>query len=307
MVESVVTAGGDIAMVIDRDGVICDIALGNDTMAADGVDSWLDRRWSDTVTVESRHKVDELLRDAVSGGRPRWREVNQVTPSLDSLLMRYVAVDTGREGHVIAIGRDDRVSAEIQQRLLEAQQSVERDYSRLRDAEFRYRLLFQTSSEAVLVVDASSRRITEANLAAETLIGDAKRPLIGESFVKVFEARSQESAASMLTVAQSTAQTHNTQARLWAMGREYRVSASLFRQDRTAHCLVRLSPVDGGEAADGDMGQRLKAVLDRMPDAFLITDDTLKNHHCEHGISRHGSRRQPGAGAGTAPEPLPGP
>jgi transcriptional regulator PpsR len=274
--ESVVTAGGDIAMVIDREGVICDIALGNEAMAEDGVDSWLDRRWSDTVTVESRHKVDELLREALSGGRPRWREVNQVTPQIDSLLMRYVAVDSGREGHVIAIGRDDRVTAGMQQRLLQAQQSIERDYARLRDAEFRYRLLFQTSSEAALVVDAASRRITEANPAAEALVGGSRRPLVGELFVRVFDVGSQEDAASLLTVAQSTAQTTPAEVRLRALGRDFGVTASVFRQDRSAHCLVRLFSAERDEATGDDGDRRLKSVLDRMPDAFIITDDALR-------------------------------
>ena len=274
--ETVVAVGGDVAMVIDRDGVIRDIALSNESMAGDGVDSWLDRRWSDTVTSESRHKIDELLRDALNGGRTRWREVYQVTPNLESLMMRYVAVGSGNEGHVIAIGRNDRATMAMQQRLLEAQQSVERDYSRLRDAEFRYRLLFQTSSEAVMVVDAASRKIIEANPAAEALVGEAKKSLVGESFIKVFEPASQEGAASLLTVAQSTAQTNTTQVRLSGHGRDLLVTVSLFRQDRNSQCLVRLAPTEHGEPADDETGRRLSAVIERIPDAFLITDEALR-------------------------------
>jgi transcriptional regulator PpsR len=274
--EKVVTAGGDVAMVIDRDGVICDMALGNDAMARDGLDTWLDRRWSDTVTVESRHKVDELLRDALAGGRTRWREVNQVTPNLNSLMMRYVAVDAGHEGQVIAIGRDERATTEMQQRLMEAQQSVERDYARLRDAEFRYRLLFQTSSEAVMVVDAANRKVIEANPAAEALIGDTRKPVVGEAFVKLFAPDSQEAAASLLTVAQSTAQSNRSQVRLWGQDREFLAAASLFRQDRNAQCLIRLTAADQGEAGESEGDHRLKSVLERMPDGFVITDDSLR-------------------------------
>jgi len=274
--QSVVTAGGDVAMVIDRDGVICDIAVGNDAMARDGLDTWLDRRWSDTVTSESKHKVDELLRDALKGGRTRWRELNQITPSLNSLMMRFVALDAGREGQVIAIGRDDRATAEMQQRLIEAQQSVERDYSRLRDAEFRYRLLFQTSREAVLVVDATSRKIVEANPAAEALTGEIRKPLVGELFVKMFEAGSQDSAAALLAVAQSTARMNGVPVRLSGQDREFVASASLFRQDRSTQCLVRLSPIEPVDTAGSSADQRLKTVLERMPDGFLITDEKLR-------------------------------
>ena len=274
--QSVVAAGGDVAMVIDRDGVICDMALSNEVMAKEGLETWLDRRWSDTVTVESRHKVDELLRDALSEGRSRWREVNQVTPNQRSLMVRYVTVDAGLEGRVIAIGRDDRAASEMQQRLLEAQQAVERDYSRLRDAEFRYRLLFQTSTEAVVVIDAATRKIIEANPSAERFIGGGKRPLVGESFVKLFDPESQDEAASLLAVVQSTNLTDGLGTRLRAGHREFVVSASLFRQDRASQCLVRLSPAEHAREGTEDPSLRLQAVLERMPDAFLITDESMK-------------------------------
>ncbi len=274
--QTVAAAGGDVAMVIDRDGIIRDMALGNEQMARDGADSWLDRPWAETVTAESRRKVDELLRDALSQGRTRWREVNQVTPTRDSLMVRYVAVDAGRDGRVIAIGRDDRAVAEMQQRLVAAQQAMERDYSRLRDAEFRYRLLFQTSSEAVIIVDPVTRRIIEANPAAHAYTGADKTSLAGESFIRIFDAASQDGAASLLTVAQSTAQTNRTQMRLSSQRRDFLVSASLFRQDRGSQCLVRLSPADHVEQAPSNAAVRLQGVMERMPDAFVVTDSAMR-------------------------------
>ncbi len=272
--RKVVAAGGDVALVIDREGVICDVAVSNEAIARDGADTWLDQRWADTVAIDSKTKVDELLRDALRNGPTRWREVNQVTPSQQSLMIRYMAVDAGHEGQVIAIGRDERATAAMQQRLVEAQQSMERDYSRIRDAEFRYRLLFQMSGEAVLVVDAATRKIVEANPAAQTLIG-AKGSLVGEGFARIFASQSQEDAASLLTVAQSTARSGPQEARLFGARGEFLVSASLFRQDRVSQYLVRLSP-GARDAAPADTGPDLKAVIERIPDAFLVTDDGLK-------------------------------
>lgn len=272
--QRVVAAGGDVALVIDREGVICDLAVSSEAIARDGADTWLDRRWTDTVTLDSKKKVDALLRDAMRSGPPRWREVNQVTPTQTSLMMRFTAVDAGREGQVIAIGRDDRTTAAIQQRLVEAQQAMERDYSRIRDAEFRYRQLFQMSGEAVLVVDAVSRKIVEANPAAQTLIG-GKAPLIGEAFVRIFAPASQDDAAALLTVVQSSAKAPPADVRLSGAHRAYLVSASLFRQDRASQFLVRLAAADRApSAATG--GPDLKAVVERIPDAFVMTDESLR-------------------------------
>jgi transcriptional regulator PpsR len=271
--KKVVAAGGDVAMVIDRHGVICDLAVNNEAVARDGANAWLDQRWSDTVTVDSKKKVDELLRDALGEGPTRWREVNQVTPTQKSLMFRFMAVDAGREGRVIAIGRDDRATAAMQQRLLEAQQVMERDYARVRDAEFRYRLLFQMSGEAVIVVEDATKKILEANPAAEALVG-AGKSLVGEPFAKMFDPKSQDGAASLLTVVQSTARSNTSQVRLSGLAQDLLVSASLFRQDRMSQYLVRLSPADQSPAPM-DAGPPLQTVIERMPDAFLVTDEAL--------------------------------
>jgi transcriptional regulator PpsR len=267
-------AGGDVAMIIDRQGVICDMAVGSEDIARDGADGWLDQRWADTVTVECKHKVEELLREAQADRPARWREINQITPKRE-LMIRYTAVNLGKDGCVLAIGRDDRATAAMQQRLLEAQQAMERDYARLRDVEFRYRLLFRMSGEAVVVVDAASKKIVEANPAAERLIGGGA-PLVGEPFVKLFEASSQEGAASLLTVAQSTAKTPTSQMHLTGRHRDLLVSASLFRQDRASQYLMRFSPADAGEQLVVDPDIQLQAIVERIPDAFAITDTALK-------------------------------
>ena len=147
--EKMAAAAGDVAMVIDRDGVIRDLALSSDTLAREGAHAWIDRPWLDIVTIESKPKVDALLRDAGKGGHMRWREINQILGANTSLMVRFVALSSGRDGQVIAIGRDERATAALQQRLMEAQQALERDYSKLREAEGRYRLLFRLSGEAV--------------------------------------------------------------------------------------------------------------------------------------------------------------
>lgn len=272
--EQVVAAGGDVAMVIDRDGVICDLAVTNEMMAKDGADAWLDRRWADTVTIDSKNKVDELLRDAGKKGPARWREINQVTPSQKSLMVRYMAVDAGRDGRVIAIGRDDRATSAMQQRLIEAQQAMERDYARTRDAEFRYRLLFQSSAEAVLIVDAATRRITEANPAASSLIG-ARGALVGDSFAKLFDGSSQEDAISLLAQAQATNKPEAVSARLAGPTQDFLVSASVFRQGRASQFLIRLTPADAASQVAADPEMRLHDIMERVPEAFVVADGDL--------------------------------
>ena len=92
---------------------------------------------------------------------------------------------------MLAVGRNLERLAELQRRLVETQQSVERDYLRLRHIEARYRVLFETSPEAVLMVDAHNYRLLEANIGAQALFKDAGKRLVGRDFRECFETESQ--------------------------------------------------------------------------------------------------------------------
>ena len=274
--EKVAAAAGDVAMVVDPQGVIRDLALSSDALRSEGAPAWLDRPWLDTVTIESRPKVEALLRDAANGDRMRWREINQITAANRSTMVRFMAVSTGSEGQVIAIGRDERAAAALQQRLIEAQQALERDYAKLREADGRYRLLFSLSGEAVLVIDAQARRVVDANPAAERLLGRPTPDLIGMTFPALFDDDSRDEASSLVAVAQSTGRPQSSQMRLVAGGRSFMASASLFRQDRLSYALVRLAQTDDRDAHRvEEEGPNLRAVLDRIPDAFLVSDSAM--------------------------------
>ncbi len=265
----VIAASGDVALVLDGDGVIRDLSLGSDDLAIDGIEAWRDRRWVDTVSVDSRTKVEEMLRDAPLGP-PRWRQVNHPLGGGD-VPIRYLALDAARDGRVIAIGRDMRAAAALQQRLLAAQQSMERDYVRLRQAETRYRLLFDESAEAVVIVETATRRITEANPAARALAGDER--LSGQPLVALFDDASRDAALTLLG-AVAVAEHRAPVALTTAEGLPVTMAATLFRQDRASYFLIRLlrgaTPPEAGSA-----DRRLLDILDRLPDAFVLTDANL--------------------------------
>lgn len=271
----VVAASSDVAMVIDRDGIIRDVAVSNSELSASDFAEIVERRWVDTVTTESRRKVEEMLRDAGGSADGRWREVNQQFPQ-GSIPFRYLAVDAGQEGRVIAFGRDLRGIASMQQRLLHAQQAMERDYIRLRQAESRYRVLFQITSEAVIIVDQASKKVLDANPAATSILGVANSSLPGQAFLKLFHDDSRDAASSLLSDSSGAAQTDPVRMR-FADGRGgCLATASLFRQDNATQVLIRLLPLNVEQAVpEDDSKRKLLRVLNRIPDAFVVTDESL--------------------------------
>ena len=192
MVADLAVAAGDVTLIVDPGGVVRDIAFGDAGLADTGTEHWLGRPWIDTVTVESRPKVESML-EPQADAPLRWRQVNQKIDEQD-VPVKYLTLGAEKPGWFVAIGRDLRATAALQQRLLQTQQAMERDYIRLRQAESRYRLLFNQSAEAVLIVDATSRRVTEANPAAAELVHTSVDSLEGRTIASLFHADDRDRA-----------------------------------------------------------------------------------------------------------------
>ncbi len=265
----------DVALVIDAGGVIRDVAVGSDELAVEGYAEWIGKPWIDTVTVESRRKIEDLLKDASGKQSARWRQVNHPSSRGDDVPMLYSAVQVGSKGRVVAVGRNLRAISALQQKLLDVQQSMERDYLRLRHAETRYRLLFQIASEAVLIVDATTQRVVEANPAAAQLLGETARRLVGRAFPEGFDAPSTQSLQTLLAAVRSAGSADDARVRLIEGRREFMVNASMFRQDNTSLFLVRLTPLTGDAAValpQPRLQNRLVEIIEALPDGFVVTD-----------------------------------
>lgn len=268
-----VTAASDMALVIDEHGLIQDFAFGSDELSAElnGCESWRGQPWTVAVTVESRPKIEALLRDAAAEHIPRWRQVNHPSPRGADVPVLYSAIRVGGAGRVVAVGRDLRPIAAIQQRLVDAQQSLERDYWRMRQVETRYRLLFQTATEAVLIVDAATGKVLEANPAAVERLGDGARGLAGRVFPDGFDAEGTQAIRAMLAAARAAGRADEARVRLADGGREFLVSAVLFRQEDQPLLLVRLAPPADATAALPRLKSKLLKAAESVPDALVVT------------------------------------
>lgn len=264
-----VEAAGDLVLIVEGDGTIVDMALASADLSIDGASHWVGRKWVDVVTSESRVKVEDMLATASSGAPTRWRQVNH-PDNAGTVPVRYWAVPTGNHGRVVAIGRDMRGAAILQQRLLQAQQALERDYLRLRQAESRYRILFERATDAILVVDAETRRIREANPAAVQLLGAHEASLAGKPVTAIADPPVQDALIAYLGAVSAADQPPMALALPAGRGSVV-LSASVFRQDQSTYFLLRIG---GGTRETGSDAQMLD-VLARMPDAFVLTDGAM--------------------------------
>ncbi len=272
---TLIAAAADVTLIIDGKGIIRDFAFQNQELstALDQGLNWLGQRWADTVTTESRPKIESLLSQSSTKAPTRWRQVNHPSAGELDVPVMYSAVQVGDEKRIVAFGRDLRVVSALQQRLVNAQQSMEADYSRLQYGEMRYRVMFQLSSEAVLIVDAASLKVVESNPAADRLFEQDAGRLAGQAFPGMFDDRSGPFVQSLLGSVRVAGRADDVRATLAAGRGEFIVSASLFRQENTAFFLVRLSRAHQETIAAilPKAKSKLLKVVENAPDGFVVT------------------------------------
>lgn len=273
---ALIAAAADIALIVDRAGVIRDLAIRNESLAADlpGAADWVGRPFAQTTALDSRPKVAALLSQPDGAESARWRHINHLAPDGGSVPVLYSVAPFGEGGQLLAFGRDLRAVATLQQRLVNAQQSLEHDYARLREAELRYRLLFRTSSEAVLIIDAARGRIVEANPSACQLLGTDAERVTGRPLTELLDGGCHAVVQTHLAAVRAGGKPEPVAAAL-ADGTPVTASAALFREGTATLFLMRLQPAApeaGGRARAGDVRGRLLAVVDHAPDGFVLTD-----------------------------------
>lgn len=271
-----IAAASDIALAIDHEGRINDAAFQRADLPLElkNVDQWVGRSWQATVSEESQQKVELLLEEAADRKMSRWREIRHPATRGPDIPILYSVVAIGEPRRYVAVGRDVRATAALQQKLVEAQISIERDYSRMRNVESRYRVLFQMSSEPVLIVDAATQRVVEANPSASALLGENPTQIIGKLFPDAF-------LIDDASVAQSIALTVRTQGRIENLkiridgGREFMLDGIFFRQDASSFFLLRFAPavpLAPALSPPDDLTSHMLQFVEEAPDGFVLTD-----------------------------------
>jgi transcriptional regulator PpsR len=257
--QRLIDAAGDIALVLDGDGLVLDVRAHDRELQKTAKRAWVGKVWADTVHADSRDKVADLLAHALADEPGAPRQVNHPAAGGPDLPVLYAAVrvagKTRATTRIVALGRDLRDNVTLQRRLVDAQQTMERDYWRFREAETRYRNLFQASAEAVLIVDGATLRVVEANPAALALLAGGtsnKVPkIVGAPLASLFAAAAGEPLAAAVAAARSLGKHERLSAALAATQLGVAVSLASFRQEQASFLLVRLALLAPAEQKRG--------------------------------------------------------
>lgn len=262
------------------DGVIRHAALAT-TMGAESIDGWLGRAWTDVAGETGGDKIRQMIDDARSSGISAFRQINQRFPSGLELPMEFTAMVLGDRTGMLVVGKNMQAVAELHARLIAAQQAIERDYWRLREVETRYRLVFDGSKEAVIILSAVDLRVVEANAAAVQAFGAARDDaLIGRDILSDVAAVDRDALRAMLLRVRERGKALSILVHLGPNATPWMLRGSLTPSDSGQVLLLHFTPAAVPNVSSEHSEQAtIKALIDRVPDGFVALDPK--------GIIRH--------------------
>lgn len=266
---SLLGAAADIVLVLDRTGVIEDVAFDLDDAATLAIASWRGRALVDLIEPGSRATLRAMLA-AAHGRRHSLRQIlRHSTTAADELALSYVAVAVGATERVVLLGRDQRGLQQLQTRLVSERMEFERRRREQARDEARYRQLFEFAPDAQLLVDAATGLVREANLKAASVLGFEPSALCGSKLARLFE-RAQRAEIQALCEATSAAPALTVTVE--ASQRALRMSTQPLRGDERGQVLIRLEAVIDTKSAALAVEAHLAAMLRKGSDAVVLTD-----------------------------------
>lgn len=285
----------DITLTLDIEGIIQSVRVG-ESIGDEHVEDWRGRPWFETVGDSGGGKIRRMVDDARRNGVSAYSQFTQRFPSGREVPMEFTTVRLGpREGGakegLLAIGRSLQAVAELQARLIAAQQAMEQDYWKLREVETRYRLLFDAANDAVLLVKVDTLRVLEANPAAIRALGVSR----GSDILAQVAVREQEPLRAMLARVREQGRAPGALVHIGPERRPWTVRASLMTAEGGPVFILQLVPVGAAAVEAARNPQPMHSdLVENLPDGFVVVDEVGVVRHANRGfldIAQLGARQ----------------
>lgn len=266
----------DLSVVISDNGTILSVLANPAQDLVHRFDQWEGRDLRTVLTAESISKFGARLAEFLghrydrrpielnhTDGGGRWE-----------FPISYTFHRIGPDGAILMLGRDMRPIVEMQQQLVRAQMALERDYETQREFDIRFRVVMETTREALLFVSMHTGRIGEVNQAAATLLGRGRDDLAGALLSAEIEAGTPGPAdlVARLAAQATTDRTVALPVQLKRTGTSARITTTLFRAAGDRLLLCRIESGAESVAQAGGLAHHLNALYLQGSEAIVFTD-----------------------------------
>lgn len=273
LLSEIVATAADISLLVTDEGRVGAVMVNPHHPAFGKLDDWVGQHFFDIVTEESRPKFVRRLEAVMKpGAKSMAVEINHVGLSMWEFPVRYVMHCIGKDKTVLMLGRDMRPIAEMQQQLVMAQIALERDYETQREMDTRYRVLMETTLDAVVLLSMNNGRIVDLNASAAALLGGARLELVGAAIAQEFEGRRRGEFLESLTNIASADSISPVELVARRSQRRLRVIPKLFRAAGERLMLCRLESHEQASLALNESHENLERFFHEGVDAIVFLD-----------------------------------
>ena len=272
LIGQIISTASDIALIVSREGVIRSVLANPHHRTFGSLIHCEGKPLKSVLTVESVGKYEARVQDLGAHQGTRAVELNHVDEMAFEFPIRYALHQIAADGSILMLGRDLRPIAEMQQQLVKAQLALERDYEAQREIDTRYRVLMETTRDAIVVVSMTTGRIVDLNMVAGVMLGGSRTDLIGAAIAQDFEGRRRGEfleSMSNLAVADSSAplelQARRSHKRLM-------VVPTVFRAAGERLLICRLELADSADAVRDELSENLLGLFHEGADGVVFTD-----------------------------------
>ncbi len=272
---NIITDVADLSLVISKTGMILSVLVNPVHDFFRRLEQWDGKDIRTALAPESVVKFNTRLADFLNSKiEMRPVELNHADAmGRWEFPIRYSFHQIGPDGAILMLGRDLRPVAEMQQQLVKAQMALERDYEAQREYDTRFRVLMESSREAVVFVSVQTGRITESNSVAAAILGRVRDDLIGLPFAPEFEMRKRGDLLDALTTQAIADRAVPVRLQLARSGDGVRLIPTLFRAAGERVLLCRIEPEANESIPADSLTQNLTGLYALGPDAMAFTGE----------------------------------
>lgn len=273
LLTEIVATSADLSLLVSAEGRVMSVMVNPHHPAFGQLQGWVGQPFMDIISEDSGEKFVRRLGAIVKpGAKGLAIEVNHIGAAIWEFPVRYVMHFIEKDKSILMMGRDMRPIAEMQQQLVMAQIALERDYETQREMDTRYRVLMETTRDAMILLSMNSGRIVDINAAAAVLLGDSRQELVGAAIAQEFDGRRRGEFLESLSNVASSDSISPVELVARRSQRRLRVVPKLFRAAGERFMLCRLEAPEQMTTAQSEMGENLERLYQEGVDAILFLD-----------------------------------
>ena len=286
-IKELFTNTADISILLNRSGIIRNVFINEKFVIASNTKTWINKNIKKFLTIESVEKIENLLHRAWKTDNTTRRsiELNHVDEKKWEFPVEY-SPTVINDNSVLISGRDLRSIAEMQQQLINTQLSLEKEYEKYRGYDTRFRVMLENSSENILILNANTGQITDANVSAAKLLGSELTSLINTEMYSMFKNQEKGNFLSGLKAKNGRRPLNSEKYILQNKNLEVLIFSIVFRANNELLIKCKLEPLISNLNINQNFVSSIQTLYDKSPDGIVFTDrNGLISHSNESFLS----------------------